>query len=106
MTEAPFGDGTLRLALGPSIRPDAVVISSEDDMELEDAYKAAFANFAKAGKEFAIFAPPSSLGARVALYVVGGELARGGVVKEAVFILPDQKALSVYEKVLADLLRR
>ena len=106
MTEAPFGDGTLRLALGPSIRPDAVVLDDDDDMVLEDAYKAAFARFAKDGKEFAIFAPPSAAGARVALYTVGGELARGGVVKEAVFILPDNKALSVYEKVLADLIKR
>lgn len=106
MTEAAFGDGTLRLALGPSIRPDAVALSETDDMELEDAYKAAFHAFAKAGKEFAIFAPPSAAGARVALYVIGAELARGGVVKEAVFILPDAKALAVYEKVLADLLKR
>ncbi len=103
MTEASFGDGVLRLALGPSRRPDAAVLSGADDMDLEDAYKGAFASFAKAGKELALFAPASADGARVALWTVGGELARGGPVKEVVFILPDQKAFDEYARTLAQL---
>jgi hypothetical protein len=72
-------------------------------MDLEDAYKAAFAAFAKAGKSIALFAPAAAAGARVALWTVGGELARGGPVKEAVFILPDQKAFDEYARTLAAL---
>lgn len=105
MTEATFGDGILRLALGPSIRPDAAVLADDDDDVLEDAYKAAFHAFAKAGRSIAIFAPPSAAGARVALYAIGGELARGGTVNEVVFILPDRAALDEYAKVLGDLRR-
>ena len=101
MNEAAFGDGMLRLALGPSLRPDAVAPSGEDDMDLEDAYKTAFQAFASAGREIALFAPLSAAGARVALWTIGGELARGGVVKEAVFILPDQKAFDEYARTLA-----
>ncbi len=100
MTEAEFGPGVLRLALGPSVRPDAAVVDGEDDTEIEDGYKAAYHAFVKAGKRIAIFAPKSALGARVALYVIGGELARGGSVDEAVFILPDRAVLDAWSREL------
>jgi hypothetical protein len=106
LTEAPFGDGVLRLALGPSIRPDALVIDDADAMVVEDDYKHGFHAFAAKGKEIAIFAPPSSRNAAAALYTVAGELARGGKVNEAVFILPDKAAFAAYEKALAELCRK
>lgn len=103
MTEAVFGDGVLRLELGPSRRPDAAAPAGDDDMDLEDAYKAAFDAFARAGRALALFAPASAARARVALWTVGGELARGGPVKEAVFVLPDRKTFDEYARTLAEL---
>ena len=94
-------------AVGPVWRAG----ESGEAMLLEDAYRSAFRLAAEKGCAKVLF-PSLSTGAYgypveeaapVALFTVGGELARGGPVKEAVFVLFDAATLAAYERALAAL---
>ncbi|MDX6768840.1 MAG: macro domain-containing protein [Elusimicrobiota bacterium] len=79
-----------------------------EEMLLEDAYKSACARAAE--KVCAVvtfpslstgaFGFPVEKAAPVALYTVGGELARGGPLKEAVFVLFDAATFAAYAAAL------